>query len=81
MLALCRVTSNVTFVHLFAKILSVVKTTESLKRISVLAHSLGGLFARYAMAMLYSSDTGKPAIILILNFNFIEIESNSKIFS
>lgn len=27
----------------------------SLKRISFLAHSLGGLFARYAVAMLYTS--------------------------
>ncbi|ONK66877.1 uncharacterized protein A4U43_C06F12970 [Asparagus officinalis] len=50
------------------EILSVVKTTESLKRISVLAHSLGGLFARYAMAMLYSSDTGKIAGLEPINF-------------
>ena len=30
---------------------------QSLKRISFLAHSLGGLFARYAIAVLYSPDT------------------------
>jgi len=36
--------------------LQVVKKTESLKRISFLAHSLGGLFARYAIAVLYSHD-------------------------
>ncbi|GLT80090.1 hypothetical protein SLA2020_515490 [Shorea laevis] len=34
----------------------VVKRTESLKRISFLAHSLGGLFARYATAVLYSPN-------------------------
>ncbi|KAF9609196.1 hypothetical protein IFM89_014037 [Coptis chinensis] len=32
------------------------KNTESLKRISFLAHSLGGLFARYAIGVLYSSN-------------------------
>ncbi|XP_024627888.1 uncharacterized protein [Medicago truncatula] len=39
------------------EVLQVVKKTESLKRISFLAHSLGGLFARYAIAVLYSHDT------------------------
>ncbi|GAU39855.1 hypothetical protein TSUD_69020 [Trifolium subterraneum] len=39
------------------EVLQVVKKTESLKRISFLAHSLGGLFARYAIAVLYSRDT------------------------
>ncbi|KAF5183602.1 Hydrolase-like protein family [Thalictrum thalictroides] len=42
----------------------VVQKTESLKRISFLAHSLGGLFARYAIAVLYSSNAssnGQPA--------------------
>lgn len=34
-----------------------VRKTESLKRISFLAHSLGGLFARYAISVLYSPDT------------------------
>lgn len=33
-----------------------VKRTESLKRISFLAHSLGGLFARYAIAVLYNNS-------------------------
>ncbi|CAJ2677392.1 unnamed protein product [Trifolium pratense] len=37
------------------EVLQVVKKTESLKRISFLAHSLGGLFARYAIAVLYST--------------------------
>ncbi len=39
------------------------KKTESLKRISFLAHSLGGLFARYAIAVLYTPhrlSSGKP---------------------
>ena len=39
------------------QVLQVVKKTKSLKRISFLAHSLGGLFARYAIAVLYSLDT------------------------
>lgn len=37
--------------------MQVVKKTKSLKRISFLGHSLGGLFARYAIAVLYSPDT------------------------
>lgn len=39
------------------QVLQVVKKTKSLKRISFLAHSLGGLFARYAIGVLYSPDT------------------------
>ncbi|CAA3019955.1 Hypothetical predicted protein [Olea europaea subsp. europaea] len=35
------------------EVMQVVKRTESLKRISFLAHSLGGLFARYAVAVLF----------------------------
>ncbi|KAI5657338.1 hypothetical protein M9H77_26131 [Catharanthus roseus] len=35
------------------EVMQVVKKTESLRKISFLAHSLGGLFARYAVAMLY----------------------------
>ncbi|XP_058095602.1 uncharacterized protein LOC131241011 isoform X6 [Magnolia sinica] len=43
------------------EVMQVVRKTESLKRISFLAHSLGGLFARYAIAALYSSNAfGKP---------------------
>lgn len=37
--------------------MQVVQKTESLKRISFLAHSLGGLFARYAVAVLYSPNS------------------------
>ncbi|PPS01611.1 hypothetical protein GOBAR_AA19036 [Gossypium barbadense] len=40
--------------RLAEEVLQVVKKRESLKRISFLAHSLGGLFARYAVAALYS---------------------------
>ncbi|XP_057463161.1 uncharacterized protein LOC130753196 isoform X3 [Actinidia eriantha] len=36
------------------QVMQVVKRTKSLKRISFLAHSLGGLFARYAVSVLYS---------------------------
>ncbi|KAG5060347.1 hypothetical protein JHK87_001376 [Glycine soja] len=39
------------------EVLQVVKKTKSLKRISFLAHSLRGLFARYAIVVLYSPDT------------------------
>ncbi|XP_043688612.1 putative lipase YDR444W isoform X2 [Telopea speciosissima] len=38
------------------EVMQVVQKTESLKRISFLAHSLGGLFARYAISVLYSSN-------------------------
>ncbi|KAE8655578.1 Hydrolase-like protein family isoform 2 [Hibiscus syriacus] len=38
------------------EVLQVVKKSESLKRISFLDHSLGGLFARYAVAVLYSES-------------------------
>lgn len=34
-----------------------VKKMSSLRKISFLAHSLGGLFARYAIATLYSPET------------------------
>ncbi|KAL2343296.1 hypothetical protein Fmac_004581 [Flemingia macrophylla] len=39
------------------EVLQVVRKTRSLKKISFLSHSLGGLFARYAIAVLYSPDT------------------------
>ncbi|MBA0723875.1 hypothetical protein Golax_004419, partial [Gossypium laxum] len=42
--------------RLAEEVLQVVKKRESLKRISFLAHSLGGLFARYAVAVLYSES-------------------------
>ncbi|XP_054779304.1 uncharacterized protein LOC129287156 [Prosopis cineraria] len=38
------------------EVMQVVEKTKTLKRISFLAHSLGGLFARYAIAVLYSPD-------------------------
>ncbi|KAI9085495.1 hypothetical protein K1719_032562 [Acacia pycnantha] len=38
------------------EVMQVVEKTKSLKRISFLAHSLGGLFARYAISVLYSPD-------------------------
>lgn len=43
-------------IFLFKQVLQIVKKTESLKKISFLAHSLGGLFARYAVAILYTPD-------------------------
>ncbi|XP_024381193.1 lipid droplet phospholipase 1 isoform X2 [Physcomitrium patens] len=41
--------------RLASEIERIVEKVPSLKRISFLAHSLGGLFARYAVAMLYTS--------------------------
>ncbi|CAI9109081.1 OLC1v1008822C1 [Oldenlandia corymbosa var. corymbosa] len=38
------------------EVLQIVRKTESLKKISFLTHSLGGLFARFAVAMLYSPN-------------------------
>ena len=43
--------------------MQVVQKTQSLKKISFLAHSLGGLFARYALAVLYTPlglSSGEP---------------------
>ncbi|CAM8991526.1 unnamed protein product [Rhodiola kirilowii] len=39
------------------EVVRVVKKTESLKKISFLSHSLGGLIARYAVAVLYSDPS------------------------
>ncbi|XP_044496770.1 uncharacterized protein LOC123219096 isoform X2 [Mangifera indica] len=39
------------------EVMQVVKKTNSLKKISFLAHSLGGLLARYAVAVLYRPTT------------------------
>ncbi|KAJ8761105.1 hypothetical protein K2173_000784 [Erythroxylum novogranatense] len=39
--------------RLAEEVMQVVRKTKSLKKISFLAHSLGGLFARYAIAVLY----------------------------
>ena len=41
--------------------MQIVQTTGSLKKISFLAHSLGGLFARYTIAVLYSPNTPNNA--------------------
>ncbi|KAL3524757.1 hypothetical protein ACH5RR_013129 [Cinchona calisaya] len=38
------------------EVIKVVRRTETLKKISFLSHSLGGLFARYAIAMLYTPN-------------------------
>jgi hypothetical protein len=43
--------------------MQVVQKTQSLKKISFLAHSLGGLFARYAVSVLYTPhglSSGEP---------------------
>ncbi|KAF4398254.1 hypothetical protein G4B88_009870 [Cannabis sativa] len=42
------------------EVMQVVQRTESLKKISFLAHSLGGLIARYAVAVLYSPNSLMP---------------------
>lgn len=54
--------------RLAEEVLNVVEKIESLKKISFLAHSLGGLFTRYAISVLYSSDTGKLAGLEPINF-------------
>ncbi|RXH99094.1 hypothetical protein DVH24_011419 [Malus domestica] len=38
------------------EVMQLVQKTESLKKISFLAHSLGGLFARYAISVLYTPN-------------------------
>ncbi|RZR77598.1 hypothetical protein BHM03_00002710 [Ensete ventricosum] len=42
--------------ELLEQVLSVIRKTGSLKKISFTAHSLGGLIARYTISVLYSSD-------------------------
>ncbi|KAG0499360.1 hypothetical protein HPP92_004051 [Vanilla planifolia] len=42
--------------RLAEEVLNLAQKTESLRKISFLAHSLGGLFARYAIAILYSLE-------------------------
>ncbi|XP_048490300.1 uncharacterized protein LOC104900483 isoform X2 [Beta vulgaris subsp. vulgaris] len=42
--------------RLAEEVRQIVQRTESLKKISFLAHSLGGLFARYAVAVLYTPN-------------------------
>lgn len=53
--------------------MQVVKRTDSLKRISFLAHSLGGLFARYAISELYS-----PAALSTDECDEVPASTNSK---
>lgn len=56
--------------------MEIVKKTESLKKISFLAHSLGGLFARYAVSVLYVSNdktAGKGLIAGLEAINFITL--------
>jgi predicted esterase YcpF (UPF0227 family) len=49
----------------------IVDGAPSLKRISFVAHSLGGLFARYAIAMLYTPQVGCNEDVILLE----ELES------
>ncbi|KAK6150004.1 hypothetical protein DH2020_017529 [Rehmannia glutinosa] len=44
------------------EVMQVVKKTESLKKISFLAHSLGGLIARYAVAVLYTPNVSSDRL-------------------
>lgn len=55
------------------EVMQVIKRTNSLKRISFLAHSLGGLFARYAISVLYS-----PAALSTDECNEVPASTNSK---
>ncbi|KAG5561852.1 hypothetical protein RHGRI_004781 [Rhododendron griersonianum] len=54
------VTNSLLSIMWLKQVMQVVKRTDSLKRISFLAHSLGGLFARYAISELYSPAALSP---------------------
>ncbi|CAA7402345.1 unnamed protein product [Spirodela intermedia] len=54
--------------RLAEEVIQVVQKTKSLKKISFLAHSLGGLFSRYAVAVLHSSESGTIAGLEPINF-------------
>lgn len=59
----CSFLQNDLVLHCHEQVMQVVQKTDSLKKISFLAHSLGGLFARYAVAVLYTPrglSGGKP---------------------
>lgn len=43
------------------KVTSVVESRPELRKISFVAHSLGGLIARYAISLLYERDTQKDS--------------------
>nr|POE97018.1 putative lipase rog1 [Quercus suber] len=63
------------------EVMQVVQKTESLKRISFLAHSLGGLFARYAISVLYTphgSSSGKPDDPSSSNVEISQAECSSR---
>lgn len=61
----------------YEQVTQVVRKTESLKRISFLAHSLGGLFARYAVAVLYSPNDASSSSELSESLAFLA-NANSK---
>ncbi|MFS7988541.1 putative alpha/Beta hydrolase [Helianthus anomalus] len=48
-------------VRTYIQVRQVVKSRENLKRISFLAHSLGGLIARYAVGVLYTRVDDRTA--------------------
>ncbi|XP_037466395.1 uncharacterized protein LOC119338189 isoform X2 [Triticum dicoccoides] len=59
---------NVAGRRLAKEVLDVVQKMAGLKKISFIAHSLGGLFARYAIAILYSQqakETGSGASVML----------------
>lgn len=47
---------SIKLIYYAYQVRQIVQRTESLKKISFLAHSLGGLFARYAVAVLYTPN-------------------------
>lgn len=53
---LCSYKIFLTYVFIWEQVLQIVKKTKGLRKISFLAHSLGGLFARYAIAILYTTN-------------------------
>lgn len=58
--------------RLAEEVLNVVQKTKSLKRISFLAHSLGGLFARYAIAIHYKDQMDSLADSTVENAEISE---------
>lgn len=59
---------NVAGRRLAKEVLDVVQKMAGLKKISFIAHSLGGLFARYAISILYSQqakETGSGAGVML----------------
>jgi hypothetical protein len=62
----------------YVQVRQIVRQTKGLKRISFLAHSLGGLFSRYAIADLYRLNDKSQGEVDISNGSHFREYSNAR---